>query len=219
LAHSFAIENELIIKKLNIMNSLLKNPRTSLILLSLAFFICTSKAADSFSVNLVPQKGKQSVYLFIESPGYQDLSMRLEDEKGYILWTEKQRTDEFAKSLNLKNLPLGGYKIIISNLHEEVTQSIHLTDHGTYVSHVEKKNYGFPEIKMEKTSFILDPALVSEQKTTSLSITDKWGIEVFDYQIKGGENPVRFDLSKLYPGQYSILLKSGARSYTTSIKL
>ena len=180
------------------------------VLLVALFATLTVNAADIKIETL--NYGKKISIAF--DPVIKEADIILKDLQGVILWDGKlDRKTAPTKVLNLEKLPDGKYEVIVNTPTRELIQPVTIAKAGIEVIQHERMEYFKPAV-VAKRDFVDLTFLNSKPGDVTVKIIDFDGNVVHEENheaaLKVGR---RYKVEDLLEGFYTLVLKTGTKSY------
>ncbi len=150
-----------------------------------------------------------------------DLTVELINEKGELQRIDRvNAADGYQKILNMEKLENGNYDLVVHTMQKEVVFPMVIEEKSIVIDENAKEQY-FKPVVAKTADNAFDVSYLNGKITdVSVSITDADGVavykEVFDNIIKLQK---RFKLEAFKSGEYTVAIKTPARSYYRKVAL
>jgi hypothetical protein len=174
-----------------------------------------SFATDAVTVST--NNTNKNVKVTVMQPKLFDISVRVADDKGYIIHHEniKAKTT-FGKVYDLSNMEDGIYTITSSSALVSTTKKIKVE--GSSTSEIGEETTYKPHFAL-KDNYLKIQLLNEDRENIEISID---GFETIHHERYAGKDPVfgkMLDVSSLPRGEYSAEVKVGRKSYYHRFKI
>jgi hypothetical protein len=157
--------------------------------------------------------GAKTIALTASGFGTSETQIKLRDEKGSILHTERiLGENEYSKKFDLNSLKTGTYYIEVENETSFSTVSVEVSAVSTNVLNDSKVVIMKPVIR--RNGDLLDILMPSEDSASvEVSIYDSNFKRVFKETVAGSNDLRRYNLSQLAQGDYRIKMNAGGKEF------
>lgn len=157
--------------------------------------------------------GAKTVTLNTSGFGFGETQIKLRDDKGSVLHSEKvSGREEYLKNFDLSSLKMGTYYFEVENEMSFATIPVELSKVSTYVLNADKVVILKPVIR--RNGNFLDILLPSETPATiEVAIYDSNANRVFREKVKDCSEIRRYDISRLTEGDYRIKLNTNGKEF------
>lgn len=149
-----------------------------------------------------------------------EATISLEDEKGYILLSEKvKETSSFGKIFDLKNLPEGKYNIRINTQTRLTIQPLTFTATEIVIDAKKRKVIFHPVIRQSE-NFLDISWLAGRIASVNVTIQNNEGATIFEDKVKNViKVEKRYNVAQLQEGSYTVKVETPYDTYTQYLNI
>ena len=150
----------------------------------------------------------------------QGVKLKIKDQYGQILYKEQVEANEkYHKVINLSPLPNGDYQLELENATMIQTLPIKISTHNVVLNQMDVVEIFKPVVRQQE-SMISISMLNSKRKPLDISIYDTKNRRIHHQKLPNDMVIGQlYNLGNVQPGQYTINMRSGERSFSKSIIL
>ncbi len=146
-----------------------------------------------------------------------DLTISVRDAYGEALYTEKFEGDFFSKKYDLKTLPTGDYYFEIEGYTKINLMPFKVTSEGIEFDNKVESIYYKPTVRQEGDLVFISKVALNNENFT-ISLYDGHLNMLYKEELSGEINLGKtLNLMKLEKGTYSIVMKSGGKSFEQKV--
>ncbi len=181
---------------------------SALVVLTVAATALAGNVAPSFKVTEISDAKK--VNLEVVSGG-STVNMQIVDDENVVLFDETVE-NSFLKTLNLENLPIGAYTLIVTTPTRIYQQPLQVKEKTVEVNTSHRKEYFLPVVRMQKNH--VDVSVLNQTLgNVEVAILDENGDELFTETFRNQlKVERRYDVSNLEKGTYIVRMKTPAKT-------
>ena len=137
--------------------------------------------------------------------------MQIVDDENVVLFDETVE-NSFLKTLNLENLPIGAYTLIVTTPTRIYQQPLQVKEKTVEVNTSHRKEYFLPVVRMQKNH--VDVSVLNQTLgNVEVAILDENGDELFTETFRNQlKVERRYDVSNLEKGTYIVRMKTPAKT-------
>jgi hypothetical protein len=189
------------------------NSKALLVTTFLLFTLISSTWAEkteSVQVSVMPGK---KVLIHANNPQKHPFSIEITNsETSFKVHTsELSGNSIYRQVFNLSKLPVGNYTIAIIFENKVFEKEIQINDYMCIV--LEEKVFNLPDFEIQDKNLLIT---YLDSKTEKVNVSFMHGDEVFfkDESVNWPVTKRNYNLAKLVPGDYQVLLSTGDKSYS-----
>lgn len=146
-----------------------------------------------------------------------DLTISVRDAYGETLYTEKFEGNYFSKKYDLNTLPTGDYYFEIEGQTKINLMPFNVTSEGIEFNNKVESVYYKPTVRQEGDLVFISKIALNNENFT-ISLYDNHLNMLYKEEISGDVNLGKtLNLMKLKQGSYSIVMKSGGKSFEQKV--
>ncbi|SNR67199.1 hypothetical protein SAMN06265371_108116 [Lutibacter agarilyticus] len=146
-----------------------------------------------------------------------DLTISVRDAKGETLYTEKFEGNYFSKKYDLNTLPTGDYYFEIEGRTKINLMPFKVTSEGIEFDNKVESIYYKPNVRQDGDLVFISKVALNNENFT-ISLYDDHLNMLYKEELSGQVNLGKtLNLMKLEKGSYSVVMKSGGKSFEQKI--
>ncbi len=183
-------------------------------------FLTNSLTAKPIDVaNIKVTAVKKSLNVNVAKTLEEIVEVTIENTEGVTLYADRIEKNVTRKRYDLRNLPLGQYRLSILKNRVKTIQPFIINVEDITISEADRTLKLLPKVVMKGSKMMEVKVFSSENDNVTLKIVDNQGITAYQQTIEAKAFAKRYDLSKLPSGVYFVEIDAGNEPEYFTIQL